>query len=177
MRPRILCFVPVTLCLMIILFASVVDGANQPNVIIIYTDDHGYADLSCQGIVDDIKTPYTDQLAAEGVRFTSGYCSAPQCRPSRAGLLTGRYQNRFGLEQNGDAALPWSERTIAERLADAGYVTGMCGKWHLDGSVGSNGERPDGTMGERVADKAGQFKGKQLDNPGYANSHKFQEFL
>ncbi len=150
---------------------------DRPNVIIIYTDDHGYADLSCQGILKDIKTPHTDNLAADGVRCTAGYCSAPQCRPSRAGLLTGRYQNRFGLEQNGDAGLPWSERTIAERLADAGYVTGMCGKWHLDGSVGSNGERPDGTMGKRVFNKKGQYKGNRTKNPGYADRHGFQEYL
>jgi uncharacterized sulfatase len=152
-------------------------AAQRPNIIFIYTDDHGYADLSCQGVLDDIRTPYTDRLAAEGVRFTAGYCSAPQCRPSRAGLLTGRYQNRFGLEQNGDAGLPWSERTVAERLADSGYVTGMCGKWHLDGSVGSNGEQPDGTMGERELKQAGQFRGDRLQNPGNADSHGFQEYL
>ncbi len=150
---------------------------KRPNVIIIYTDDHGYSDLSCQGIRDDVKTPHTDKLAAEGVRFTAGYCSAPQCRPSRAGLLTGRYQNRFGLEQNGDAGLPWSERTIAERLADAGYVTGMCGKWHLDGAVGSNGDRPDGTRGQRAINNQGQYKGNRLNNPGYADGHGFQEYL
>lgn len=160
-----------------LLTAADVPQAGKPNVIIIYTDDHGYADLSCQGIRKDIKTPHTDKLAAEGVRFTAGYCSAPQCRPSRAGLLTGRYQNRFGLEQNGDAGLPWSERTIAERLADAGYVTGMCGKWHLDGAVGSNGDRPDGTRGQRVFNKRGQFRGKRLKNPGFADRHGFQEYL
>ncbi len=151
--------------------------SQKPNIIIIYTDDHGYADLSCQGVFDDVKTPHTDRLAADGVRFTAGYCSAPQCRPSRAGLLTGRYQNRFGLEQNGDAGLPWSERTIAERLADAGYATGMCGKWHLDGSAGSNGERPDGAMGQRLLNKQGQYRGDRLQNPGYADGHGFQQYL
>ena len=117
------CFLP----LLLILIGSVGASAQspKPNIIIIYTDDHGYADLSCQGVLDDVKTPHTDKLAAEGVRFTAGYCSAPQCRPSRAGLLTGRYQNRFGLEQNGDAGLPWSERTIAERLADAAFDRGQ----------------------------------------------------
>jgi arylsulfatase A-like enzyme len=151
--------------------------AKRPNIIIIFTDDHGYADLSCQGVRNDIKTPNTDKLATEGVRFTAGYCSAPQCRPSRAGLLTGRYQNRFGLEQNGDAGLPWSERTIAERLADAGYVTGMSGKWHLDGAVGSNGDRPDGTQGKRIFNKAGKYTGNRLKNPGLADGHGFQEYL
>ena len=68
-----------------------------PNVIVIFTDDHGYADLSCAGSETDVKTPHLDRLAAEGVRFTDGYVTAPQCCPSRAGLLTGRDQNRFGF--------------------------------------------------------------------------------
>ena len=106
--------------------------AKQPNVIVIFTDDHGYSDLSCQGIVDDIKTPQIDKLAAGGVRMTSGYVTAPQCVPSRAGLLSGRYQNRFGVESN---SLPLdgfnAQQTIAQRLKKAGYATGMIGKWHL----------------------------------------------
>lgn len=156
---------------------SVAVQAGRPNVVIVYTDDHGYADLSCQGIVDDIRTPHTDRLAHAGVRFTSGYCTAPQCRPSRAGLLTGRYQNRFGLETNRDAALPWSENTLAERLADAGYVTGMCGKWHLDGVVGSNGEHPDGALATQQTNKDKRYKGNRLANPGLADRHGFQEYL
>ena len=163
--------------LTLVLAGSLLQAAPRPNVIIIYTDDHGYADLSCQGIVKDIKTPHTDKLAREGVRFTSGYCSAPQCRPSRAGLLTGRYQNRFGLESNNDAGLPWSELTFAERLGAAGYLTGMCGKWHCDGAVGSNGERPDGSMGKRVLDKKGQYHGDRLKNPGEVDRHGFQQYL
>ncbi|MFP6692887.1 MAG: sulfatase-like hydrolase/transferase [Pirellulales bacterium] len=152
-------------------------AAERPNVIIIYTDDHGYADLGCQGIVKDIKTPHTDKLAREGVRFTAGYCSAPQCRPSRAGVLTGRYQNRFGLESNNDAGLPWSELTFAERLGEAGYLTGMCGKWHCDRAVGSNGERPDGSMGKRLLKKEGHYKGDRLQNPGEVDRHGFQQYL
>ena len=73
--------------------------AARPNIIVIFTDDHGYADLSCQGILDDIRTPHIDHLAAGGVRMTSGYVTAPQCVPSRAGLLSGRYQNRLGVEK------------------------------------------------------------------------------
>lgn len=105
---------------------------RPPNVIIIFTDDHGYADLSSMGTEKDVKTPHLDRLAAEGVRFTDGYITAPQCCPSRAGLLTGRDQNRFGLISNGNGPLPAGEITLANRFSKAGYVTGLVGKWHLD---------------------------------------------
>ena len=106
--------------------------AERPNIIVLLTDDQGWADLSCQRVVPDIRTPHLDRLAAEGVRFTDGYITAPQCSPSRAGLVTGRYQQRFGLDNIADCPLPKGERTIAGRLREAGYVTGMVGKWHLD---------------------------------------------
>lgn len=73
---------------------------RKPNVIVILADDMGYADLSCQGSVDDVRTPHIDTLAQNGVRFTEAYVTAPQCGPSRAGILSGRYQNRFGFESN-----------------------------------------------------------------------------
>jgi arylsulfatase A-like enzyme len=106
--------------------------AKPPNILVIYSDDHGWADLGVQGVDADIRTPHLDQLARDGVRCTRGYVSAPQCVPSRAGVLTGRYQQRFGLEDNTKGALPLSELTIAERLKPAGYLTGQVGKWHLD---------------------------------------------
>lgn len=112
--------------------AAALPGEVRPNVIVFFTDDHGYADLSCQGIVDDVSTPHIDRLAAGGLRMDSGYVSAPQCVPSRAGLLTGRYQNRFGVESNGMPLDGFDYQvTIAERLRQAGYATGMTGKWHL----------------------------------------------
>lgn len=111
--------------------------ARRPNLILIVSDDQGYGEMSCQG--GDIPTPHLDRLAASGVRFTAGYVTAPFCSPSRAGLLTGRYQQRFGHENNPvervndrpEVGLPTSERTLADHLKAAGYVTGMTGKWHL----------------------------------------------
>jgi arylsulfatase A-like enzyme len=105
---------------------------ERPNVIVILTDDQGFADLGVQASLDDVKTPHLDALAQSGVRMSNGYVSAPQCTPSRAGLICGRYQNRFGLETNADGPLSLEERTIAERLIQAGYISGMVGKWHLD---------------------------------------------
>jgi uncharacterized sulfatase len=117
----------------------------RPNVIIVLTDDQGYADFGAQGVVSDVKTPNLDELAAEGVRFTRAYVTAPQCVPSRAGLLTGREQTRFGVETNRTDRLPLGERTIADRLRVAGYRTGMVGKWHLAG--GLDGEYAPGRRG------------------------------
>lgn len=116
-------------------------AADKPNIIVIYSDDHGWADLGVQGSDLDIRTPHLDAMARDGVRFTRGYVSAPQCVPSRAGVLTGRYQQRFGVEDNNKGPLPLTELTIAERLKAAGYVTGQVGKWHLDLVGGKKGEK------------------------------------
>ncbi len=105
---------------------------DRPNIIVFYTDDHGHADLSCQGVVDDVRTPNVDAIAASGVRAIHGYSTAPQCVPSRGGLMVGRFQSRFGLETNGAPLDGFNrETTIAQRLQDVGYITAQFGKWHL----------------------------------------------
>ena len=105
----------------------------KPNILVIYTDDHGWADLGAQGVDKNIRTPNIDKLAADGLRFFRGYVSAPQCVPSRAGLITGRYQEKFGVEDNNKGPLPLGEMTIPKRLKAAGYISGQVGKWHLSG--------------------------------------------
>lgn len=107
-------------------------AVEKPNVVVIYTDDHGHADLSCQGVLDDIRTPNVDALATAGVLARHGYSTAPQCIPSRAGLLVGKFQSKFGVDANGDTLRGFGrELTIAERLRKAGYATAQFGKWHL----------------------------------------------
>ncbi|HEX2488711.1 MAG TPA: sulfatase-like hydrolase/transferase [Blastocatellia bacterium] len=110
----------------------------KPNILLIVADDLGYADIGVNGC-QDVPTPHIDSIAKNGVRFTNGYVSGPYCSPTRAGLMTGRYQQRFGHEFNpGPAAnadpefgLPLTETTMPDRLKSLGYATGMVGKWHL----------------------------------------------
>jgi arylsulfatase A-like enzyme len=112
--------------------------ARKPNIIVILADDLGYGSIGAQGC-RDIPTPQIDQMARDGVRCTSGYVTCPVCSPTRAGLMTGRYQQRFGHETNpgpessaeSDFGLPRSETILPERMKALGYATGMVGKWHL----------------------------------------------
>ena len=125
--------------------------AAQPNIVFILADDFGYGDLGCMGC-KDIATPNIDRLAAEGVKFADFYANAPVCTPTRAGFITGRWQQRCGIEfafgyqveqfrrVKGEwvpepdihgLGLPLGETTIAQRLKSANYATGAFGKWHL----------------------------------------------
>jgi arylsulfatase A-like enzyme len=142
----------------LLIFAGRSVADDRPNILLIVGDDMGFADVGVNGC-KDIPTPHLDALAAAGVRCTNGYDSAPYCSPTRAGLLTGRYQTRFGHEMNpgqgkaskknakkadagskeadealettGEDGLPVSEALMAKRFKDAGYATALVGKWHL----------------------------------------------
>ena len=111
-------------------------AARKPNVIVILADDLGYSDLGCQG-GKDVPTPHIDSLAKNGIRCTQAYVSGPYCSPTRAGLMTGRYQTRFGHEFNEGAGnrdrfgLPLTETTFAQRMKALGHATCAVGKWHL----------------------------------------------
>ncbi|WP_205727974.1 sulfatase-like hydrolase/transferase [Flammeovirga pectinis] len=110
---------------------------NKPNVIVIICDDLGYQDVGFNGC-KDIPTPNIDKIANNGVKFTNAYVSYSVCGPSRAGFITGRYQQRFGFERNPqyktedpNMGLPKTERTIATTLKEVDYHSGIIGKWHL----------------------------------------------
>ena len=116
---------------------SALAQSGQPNIIVILADDLGYGDVGFNGC-PDYPTPNIDSLTINGVRCSSGYVTHPFCSPSRAGLLTGRYQQRFGYENQPtqDAAnprlgVPAQELLLAQILQPAGYVCGAVGKWHL----------------------------------------------
>lgn len=104
---------------------------GRPNILLIISDDQGYADIGAAGLATDVHTPNIDRIAEAGVRFTQGYATSPICNASRAGLITGVYQQRFGSYWYGGKGLQDdSYPTIAEVLGKAGYATGYVGKFH-----------------------------------------------
>ena len=105
---------------------------SKPNLVVVFTDDQGYADVGAHNIVNDIETPNIDKLAAQGALFTNGYITAPQCTPSRAAMITGVYQQRFGVDDNRYTPIPENVVTMGQRFSELGYTTGLVGKWHLE---------------------------------------------
>lgn len=135
------------LLLFVMLLQQAMYAQNKPNILLIFTDDAGYADFGFHGS-KIMHTPNLDKLAAQGVKFTQGYVSASTCGPSRAGIMTGRYQQRFGFEENNvpgymsdvsaadgsEMGLPVDEVTMGDYLQSVGYRTAFFGKWHLGGA-------------------------------------------
>lgn len=137
--------------LVVVLFAIFIQlgcsAQEKPNIILLFADDAGYADFGFQGSKEMI-TPNLDKLATQGVRFTQAYVTHPTCGPSRAGLITGKSQYRFGYEENNvptymsavsavdgtEMGLPIEEVTMADYLRKQGYATAIYGKWHLGGA-------------------------------------------
>ncbi|MEJ1087859.1 sulfatase-like hydrolase/transferase [Microbacterium sp. Mu-80] len=132
---------------------------NRPNILLIVSDDHGYADRSALGTAD-VRTPALDRLAAEGATCTDAYVTAPICSPSRAGLITGQYQQRWGGLWF-DSAQIGTAPTIAEQLREAGYATGYFGKVHYgDETSADRGAPPHHGFEESFYGLAGQSMGR-----------------
>lgn len=136
-KPIVLSRAAVVLMLLLLVIVSQ-SRADQPNVVVLFADDAGYADFGFQASArPDMAhlTPHIDSIAAAGARFTQAYVTGAVCSPSRAGLMTGRYQERFGHETNlppgTQSGLPLTETFGVKRLQEIGYQTGLIGKWHL----------------------------------------------
>lgn len=117
-------------------YGQALGNKKKPNFVIIMADDLGYGAISCFGN-KEIKTPYLDEMAKQGVKFMDYHSNGTVCSPTRAALMTGRYQQRTGVNgvltaaKHRDKGLPLSEKTFAETLKENGYATGIVGKWHL----------------------------------------------
>ncbi|TDD26518.1 sulfatase, partial [Kribbella turkmenica] len=135
---------------------------STPNILLIVSDDHGYADRSALGIHADVRTPALDRLAAEGVTCTDAYVTAPICSPSRAAIISGQYQQRWGGQWFDTAAFPPDDvPTLAEQLRDQGYRTGYFGKVHYGAeSVGDRACPPHHGFEETLYGLAGQSYGR-----------------
>src|SRR5687767_7375063 len=148
------------------------EEARRPNIVFILADDLGYTDLACYGS-KFYETPHLDRMAAEGVRFTDGYTCGANCQPTRAALLSGQYGPRTGVYTVGGidrfnwrsrplrpvdnvTKLPLEVVTVAQALKQAGYATGMFGKWHL-------GNDPEHHPSRRGFDEAIESSGRHFN--------------
>jgi arylsulfatase A-like enzyme len=163
-----LCAAAMTLGTTTAVQAQASSPAHRPNIIVIVSDDLGYADLSLTG-APDIQTPNIDSLAANGCSFTNAYITAPVCLPSRMGLMTGTYQESFGVQTldgpggSREFGIPADRPTLGQELKQAGYSTGIVGKWHL-------GEKPEFLPNQKGFDEFYGFVNGSLpyfpDRPG-----------
>jgi arylsulfatase A-like enzyme len=159
-----------------ILAAGSLQAADKPNVIVILADDLGYHDLGFQGH-DVIKTPNIDSLAKSGIFCSDGHVTAPVCSPSRAGLITGRYQQRFGHEGNcppRGKGMDTSERTLGQAMKALGYQTAIIGKWHLGNTNAMHPNRRgfDEFWGLREGSRKYWYSEKEARNP--KNAHRIE---
>ena len=136
-------------------------GQSLPNIVVITTTDHGYADIGLLDSRDDVETPNLNELILEGVRATTAYVPTPEASPNQLGLLLGKYPQKFGFDANMDATLPATEKLISKHLKDAGYTTAFVGHWKLGGSLnpahpisalGAKGGTPTPPLVNAVAD-------------------------
>ncbi|MDB4459088.1 sulfatase [bacterium] len=160
-----------------LVFCCSLSAQAKPNILLILADDLGFEDLGFQNS-PDILSPHLDRLAANGIRFTDGHTTASVCSPSRAGLMTGRYQQRFGHEANVPPiphGMDLNEVTLGQRMKQEGYRTGIVGKWHL-GNLDTQYPTVRGFdyfYGLREGSRSYFYTPKKDDKPG--NHHGIEE--
>ena len=147
------------LLISLFVLSNVSMGQSSPNIVIITTTDHGYADLGLLDPRDDVETPNLDELVYDGVRATTAYVPTPEAGPNQLGMLLGKYPQRFGFDVDTNVNLPATEQLISKHLKDAGYKTGFVGNWKLGGQL-----NPAHVLSAAVGAKGG-IPNSQISNP------------